>query len=141
MAFAIASFIFHNVFIHIALNIFMEKEIKDVSFNEVIQFIGVSDLPAVEQDTVQTLSQEYFEKIKRQLQNITNLSVHIKCYDLEGQRRKYSLHVKVSAPTNIFASDKSDSWELPAALHAAFTDIQNQITHKLHTDTSKPRGL
>ena len=111
---------------------------NDVKEEDIIQFIGVSDLSAAEQDTVQVLSREYHEKIKRQLQNITDISVHVKVYEKTGDRKKYSLHVKVSAPTALFAADKADSWELPAALHAAFQDIQNQITHRFHTDTTKP---
>lgn len=105
---------------------------------DVIQFIGVSDLKAEEQDVVQTLSREYHEKIKRQLNNITDISVHVKVYEKEGNRRKYSLHVKVACPSVMFAADNADSWELPAALHASFQDIQNQIKHRLHTDTTKP---
>ncbi|MBW3019510.1 hypothetical protein KY329_04990 [Candidatus Woesearchaeota archaeon] len=103
-----------------------------------IQFTGVSDLDAAEQDTVQVLSREYYDKIKRQLQNVVNISVHVKRYKLEGERNKYSVHVKVAAPMQIFAADHAHFWELPAAIHAAFQDIQNQITHRLHTDVTKP---
>jgi ribosome-associated translation inhibitor RaiA len=103
-----------------------------------IQFTGVSALDAMEQDTVQVLSREYYAKIKRQIQNVTNISVHVKCYELEGKRKKYSIHVKVAAPMQIFAADKAHSWELPVAIHEAFQDIQNQITHRLHNDTTRP---
>ena len=81
-----------------------------------IQFVGVSDLDAMEQDTVQVLSREYYDKIKRQLQNIVNISVHVKRYELEGKRNKYSIHVKVAAPTQIFAADKAHSWSATAGL-------------------------
>lgn len=111
---------------------------KRVVVPDIIQFIGVSDLSAAEQDTVQVLSGEYHDKIKRQLQNLTDMSVHVKTYERAGDRKKYSIHVKVSAPTALFAADNADSWALPDALHAAFQDIQNQIRHKLHTDNTKP---
>lgn len=112
--------------------------VKDVNEQDIIQFVGVSDLSAAEQDTVQVLSRDYHEKIKRQLNNLTDISVHVKVYEKEGNRKKYSVHLKVAAPTVLFAADKADSWELPAALHSAFQDIQSQIKHRLHTDTTKP---
>lgn len=108
---------------------------------EVIQFVGVSELSADEQSTISALSTEYFNKIKRELHNITNLTVHVKCYQKEGSRKKYSMHVKVSAPTQIFDSSKNDDWELPKALHMAFTSILHQIQHKLHTDRTRPDAV
>jgi len=111
---------------------------KDVNVNEVIQFIGVSDLKVEEQQAVQSLAEEYYDKIKRQLNNVTNLSVHVKCYEKDGARKKFSINVKASAPTMMFASDRADDWELPRALHEAFRSIQSQIKHKLHTDTTHP---
>lgn len=105
-----------------------------------IQFIGVSSLSADEQDTVNKLTTEYFEKIKRSLHNETNLVVHVKTHNAEGGRKKYSMHVRAMAPTKQqFDSSNQDDWALPAALHKAFESIQHQITHKLHTDVTRPR--
>lgn len=111
---------------------------KDVNVNEVIQFVGVSDLKVQEQETVQSLAEEYYDKIKRQLNNVTNLTVHVKCYEKDGARKKFSINVKVSAPTMVFTSDRADDWELPRAVHEAFQSVQAQINHKLHSDTTHP---
>ncbi|MBW2969741.1 hypothetical protein KY319_01330 [Candidatus Woesearchaeota archaeon] len=116
----------------------MPKEVPKFGAREVIKFVGVSQLPAEEQATVQTLTTEYYEKIKRKLHNIVNMTVHVKCYQKEGDRRKYSMHVKVAAPTQIFDSSNADDWELPRALHKSFTDILHQIQHKMHTDVTRP---
>ncbi len=116
----------------------MTKEVPKFGEHEVIQFIGVSDLPAEEQAVVNTLTTEGYEKIKRKLHNIVNMSVHVKCYQKEGNKKKYSLHVKVAAPTQVFDSSNADDWELPRAVHKAFNDIMNQIQHKMHTDVSRP---
>lgn len=116
----------------------MKKEVPKFGAKEVIQFVGVSELPAEEQATIQTLTTEYFEKIKRKLHNITNMTVHVKSYEKEGGRRKYSMHVKVTAPTQIFDSSNADDWELPRALHKSFADILHQIQHKMHTDVTRP---
>ncbi|HLF55200.1 MAG TPA: hypothetical protein VI612_05800 [Candidatus Nanoarchaeia archaeon] len=108
---------------------------------EVIQFIGVKDLSSEEQETVQRLTTENYEKIKRKLHNLTNMTVHVKCYQKEGDKKKYSMHVKVAAPTHVFDSSNADDWELPRALHKAFEDIMHQIQHRMHTDVTRPDRL
>src|SRR3972149_9039288 len=88
-----------------------------------IQYVGVSALSPEEQDTVNTLTTEYYEKIKRSLHNETNLVVHVKLHNAEGNRRKYSMHVRAQAPTKQqFESCNADDWDLPRTLHKAFTD-------------------
>ncbi len=119
----------------------MPKKVPKFGVQEVIKFVGVSSLPAAEQATVQTLSTENYEKIKRDLRNIANMTVHIKCYEKEGGRKKYSMHVRVSAPTFVFESCKADDWDLPRALHKAFNDIRSQIRHRMHSDSTRPDRL
>ena len=105
---------------------------------EVIQFIGLNDISVEDQDTVKVLSGEYFDKIKRLANDLTNVVVHVKFHQKEGGKKKYALNVKVIIPGNIFESNNQDSWELPAAVHMSFDSILNQINHKLRTDTSRP---
>jgi len=119
----------------------MTKEVPKFGEKEVIQFIGVSDLLAEEQAVIHQLTTEHYEKIKRKLHNVTNMSVHVKCYQKEGDRKKYSLHVRVNAPTKEFNSSNADDWELPRVLHKAFEDIEHQIQHRMHTDTTRPDRL
>ncbi len=108
---------------------------------EVIQFVGVSDLSSEEQATINTITTEQFEKIKRELHNITNMTVHVKCYQKGGDKKKYSMHVKVVAPTHVFDSSNADDWELPRAIRKAFDDVLHQIQHRLHTDVTRPDRL
>ncbi|MBI4146651.1 hypothetical protein HY489_04925 [Candidatus Woesearchaeota archaeon] len=113
---------------------------KEKTKEEIIQFVGVSSLAPSEQEVVQILTTEYFDKIKRAVHNMTNLTVHVKAHNAEGNRKKYSLHVRVQVPTkNTFESCNADDWELPRAVHKAFEDVQSQIRHKLHTDITRPR--
>ena len=53
---------------------------------EQIQFVGVSKLPPEEQQIVNDLATEYYEKIKRSVKNLTSLVVHIKEYSKTGNR-------------------------------------------------------
>jgi len=119
----------------------MTKDVPKFGTKEVIQFVGVSDLSAEEQEVIQRLTTENYEKIKRDVHNLTNMTVHVKCYAKEGNRKKYSLHVKVAVPTKEFNSSNADDWELARALHKAFNDIRNQIRHRLHSDVGRPERL
>ena len=107
---------------------------------EIIQFIGVSDLDPMEQDTVQTLTTENYPKIKRALKNITSLKVHVKTYKKEGEQKKFSLHVQAIYPGGTIESNKAHDFELPRAIHKAFNDIKEQINHKLKTDVTREKA-
>jgi imidazoleglycerol phosphate dehydratase HisB len=102
---------------------------------EPIQFIGLNELEKVDQDMVQTLATEYYDKIQRALKNLTSLVIHIKTLEKEGHRHRYEIHVKAVAPTRIFDSSKGKSntdWDLASALHHAFKSIEHEIEHAFH---------
>lgn len=101
---------------------------------EPIQIIGIKDLDDMEVDAVNRTANRYFAKIQREIKKIRSISIHIKSYDKEGRQRKYSVHVKLIAPTKIFVSTKSNDWNLEIALHKSFKDLERQIQHRLHTD-------
>ena len=107
---------------------------------EIIQFIGLKELEPMEQETVQRLTTENYQKIKRDLKNITSLKVHIKTYKKEGEQKKFSIHLMAAFPGKAIESNMSHDFELPRALHKAFNDIREQIHHKLHTDTNREKA-
>lgn len=104
---------------------------------EVIQFIGVADLKEEEQVIVNKLSTEYYGKIKTYLHNLTSVAVHIKTQNDEAgegkekKRKKFSIKVRVIAPTHIFESKHASDWDLARTLHKAFKNIEHEIEHKL----------
>jgi hypothetical protein len=104
---------------------------------EVIQFIGVKDLSEEEQAIVNTLSTEYYGKIKTYMHNLTSVAVHIKTQkdeagkDKEKKRKKFSIKVRVMAPTHVFESKHASDWDLARTLHKAFKNIEHEIEHKL----------
>ncbi len=107
---------------------------------EVIQYIGVSELKPEEQQTVNSLATEYYQKLKRTIKNFTSITVHIKTHSKGGGREKFSVHLKLVAPTRIFESTKAVDWDLARTLHKAFNDLENEIKDKLHTDNQKPKS-
>lgn len=114
----------------------MAKVVPKFGTHELIQFIGVSELAPEEQFLVSKLSTEHFEKLQRMLKRIEQMVVHIKQYEKEGQRKKFSLHVRVKAPTQaVIESCKSHDFDLARALHKAFDDVRAQIEHRFHIGT------
>ncbi len=106
---------------------------------DIIEFVGLSDLDETEKEILNTLSTEYYQKLKRTLKNVTSLVVHIKKYKKQGTKHKFSINVRAIAPTRAFESTKAADWDLARTLHKAFKDLENQIKHKLHTDDQKPK--
>lgn len=119
----------------------MAKTVPKFGAKEIINFIGMRDLEPEEQYLVNRLSTGNYQKIKRVLKNITNMTVHIKCYEKTGGKKKFSLHVRVSAPTTkVIESCRSHDFDLARALHKAFDDVRTQINHKYRSDTTRPKA-
>ena len=118
----------------------MAKIVPKFGAQEVIRFIGVKDLEPEEQYLVSKLSTENYQKIKRVLKNVTNMTVHVKCYEKTGGKKKFSLHVRVSAPTkNIIESCKAHDFDLARALHKAFADVRTQLKRKFYSEMTRPK--
>lgn len=96
---------------------------------EPIQFIGVNELDEPQKALVNKLSTEYYDKIQRSLKNLTSLVIHVKQYEKEGKKSKFSIHIRAIAPTRIFESTKASDWDLTRTLHKAFKDLERQIEH------------
>lgn len=107
--------------------------------HEIIQFIDVNQLPTADQAILNDLCTDYYEKIRRQIKNLTSLVVHLKEYSKDGKRHKYSLAIRAVSPSHTFVSNKSWDWELPRATHKAFENLMNQIQGTLHSDAQKPQ--
>jgi len=104
---------------------------------EIIQFIGVNKLGEEEKAIVEALATEYYGKIKTYLHNITSVAVHIKTQKDEAdkgkekKRKKFSIKVRVIAPTQVFESKHASDWDLARTMHKAFKNIEREIEHKL----------
>ena len=105
---------------------------------ENIQFIGYDDLDDQEKVVLNKLATEYHEKIQRFFLNEDlNLVVQIKKLKKDGDKHKYSLHIRVNAPASVAQSSKAADWDLARALHKAFKDLERSIEHKVHVEQDK----
>ena len=119
----------------------MKKEIPKYGIIEAIQYVGIHDLPIEEQDIINDIATKEFEKIKQELKNTISLVIHVKCYNKQGTRNKYSLHIRVLAPTQIIESCKSHDWDLVRAIRKSFEDIHHQIQHTFKINATRPSLL
>jgi ribosome-associated translation inhibitor RaiA len=114
----------------------MAKIVPKFGTHEQVQFVGVNELSPEEQALVSRLSTEHYEKLQRTLKTIENMTVHVKHYEKTGGKRKFSLHVRIKAPTKaVIESCTSDDFDLARALHKAFEDLKTQVEHRFHIGT------
>lgn len=127
---------------------------KPITESDMLQFVGLKSLEPMEQELVQRVSTENFEKIKRMLHNITKIKVHIKSYEKErplknqkvfgahrakhsGKRKKYSLHIQARAPGGPLDVDKAQGFDLARVIHKGFADLKGLIEHRMHLEGLK----
>jgi len=101
---------------------------------EPIQVIGIDLLDDMEKAIANKLVNEYYQKIFRELKNVTDVTVHIKAHSKGGKRKKFDIRIKAIAPTRIFEAQESD-WDLARTLHRVFRNMEREIQHKLRADS------
>lgn len=119
----------------------MPKEVPKYGVQEIIQYIGLKELPLEEQNLVREITEQEYHKIKRKIKNILTLTVHLKKYDKSGSKPKYAFHIKAIAPTTTIDSCKAHDWDLARSLRKSLHDLLCQIEHTFHDDTTRPTFL
>jgi len=108
-----------------------------VKKEDVIKFtiIGLNEthIDDYEKEYIHNLCKKNSEKVSRTMANVYDIIIHIKEYKKSNSSKgKYSVHVKIIAPTKIIATDHSSDWDLARAIHKAFSDIMHRIEHKIN---------
>lgn len=94
-----------------------------------IVYKGLKNLDSFEISKVQTLVERYFPKVQRHFSN-ASLIVDVKTADITGNRKRYTILLRVLAPNKTILSAKHTDWELQRAVHRAFDNIKNEAGHK-----------
>ena len=68
-------------------------------------------------------------KLQRKVKNEFKLIVHLKEYEKDGKRQKYSINLRIEFPGQILTSSQED-WDWRAALHKAFENAKNNAGKK-----------
>lgn len=94
-----------------------------------ITYKGLKRLDSFDISKIQTLVERYFPKIERYFSNAT-LTVDVKKASKTGKRSRYTIFLKVAAPTKVVLSAEHTDWELQRAIHRAFDNLKNAARHK-----------
>lgn len=113
------------------------NNLKLFDFMEIIQFKGLKELEDDEKDILNDISTEYYPKIKKKVHNMASVEVHLKAHSKQDSKKKYSVHIKVIAPTHIFES-QSDDWDLVRTLRKAYEAMLVEL-EKAFTYTKERR--
>ena len=98
---------------------------------EEIQVKGIENLDEKEKATLDKISSDCFKKIKRKFNDLS-LKIHIKQYNVEGKRKKYSINVDALSSGKALFKANSFGWNLSIVLHDVFNKISTQAEHKFH---------
>ena len=96
-----------------------------------VQTVGFDVLSLSDKKDFQRLLDEYALKIERQLKNIDSFIIHLKEHGKGGKRKKYSIHVRVTAPTHTIEADAAD-WDFLRTVHKVFNKLGEEIEHTFH---------
>lgn len=91
-----------------------------------IRFVGLNSLklePHQIYNIKKIASNESF-KLQRQIKSNFDLVIHIKGYEKEGGRDKYSVHMRVEGPGRILTSSQDD-WDIETAVRKTFNNAKN----------------
>lgn len=94
-----------------------------------ITYKGLKNLDSFDISKIQTLASRYFPKIERHFSN-ARLIVDVKRASKTGKRSRYTIILRVYAPTKVVLFGEHTDWELQRAVHRAFDNIKNEARHK-----------
>jgi hypothetical protein len=104
---------------------------------EKIKIKGDELLNKNEKELLNKLLNEYFSKVERKLKK-SSLDLHIKIYDKEGQRKKFSLNLRALSPAGTIEASDAD-WDFARTLHKVFNKLIIEIEHQFHISDQHKR--
>ncbi len=104
-----------------------------------MEFIGLKKFNVLEISTIKSLSDQYYRKLVRDFKE-GKLRVTAKKFVKAGERSKYSIHLRIDCPSLILNATDAD-WELPRALHKAFTNLQNEVKKRFKRIRAKQKSF
>ena len=103
---------------------------KDFTEESRVEFVGLHDLEAFDKSNAIDTANRSFEKIKKITKHETRLVIHIKIHEVEGKRKKWSIHSKLFVPGTFLESSHVE-WDLMAALQKSLSVLEKEVIKKL----------
>lgn len=104
-----------------------------------VRYVGLEDLglDSFEQRQVESAVQKHLDKIAYHVKNEYELTIHLKAYQQAGERKKYSVNLKIAYPGATVTASKG-SWELVTAIHESFRALDTQLRSKYAARDEQP---
>ncbi|MBR9706226.1 hypothetical protein GOV14_04275 [Candidatus Pacearchaeota archaeon] len=96
-----------------------------------IDIKGIGLLNGEEEEIVNRVTNEYYGKLERMDKSMQKLDIHVKTYDTDGKRKRYSVQAKIVSPARNFNADETD-WDLSKALHKVLKKLMNELEKRYH---------
>lgn len=100
---------------------------------------GSENLNSFEKGSVESLINEYSNKIQRFLKDIISFKVHLKCFQKEGNVKRYYVNVLIVIPKHNF-DVSCEGWILHDVVKDAMERVLNEIEGKCHASDSHGVG-
>ncbi|MDO8633996.1 MAG: hypothetical protein Q7K34_01755 [archaeon] len=95
-----------------------------------VEFIGFHDTDSFEKAKAETKAFNTFRKLARIIKHPdTRLSIHVKEHEIEGERRKYSIHSRLVCPGHSFDATH-DEWNILTAVEKSLAALEKEVIKK-----------
>lgn len=101
-----------------------------------IKIINAELLNDKEKEITDNLLEEYHQKIQRLVKNPLSLKVHLKEYDKDGKKKKYSLNAEAIFSGKMLNSSSWD-YDLARAIHKLMIKLGNEIEKKFRVSEQR----
>tara|TARA_Y100000310_G_C20401249_1_gene677485 strand:+ start:311 stop:655 length:345 start_codon:yes stop_codon:yes gene_type:complete len=101
------------------------------SGNFEINFRGLEDTKLKERQKrhLKEIASNEANKLQRWIDDQFAVTLHIKEYDQQSKKQRYSIGMRVEYPGKVLNSERSqrDTWDVKAALRKAFDSVKNNL--------------
>ncbi len=102
-----------------------------------IKFVGLNNvnLETHQKYNLRKIAGNEAFKLQRKINNEFSLIIHIKEYEKDGHKQKYSVHLKIDYPGQVISTNQED-WDVETALRKTFNNAKNNVKSKFRGDSS-----
>jgi hypothetical protein len=101
--------------------------------NRNIEISNIPELDAFEEEKVKTALKKSFDRLKAIVHNELTLHVHFKQHEVEGQKAKHSVHLKLSFPGKTIVASEF-GWLLPGVVQKSLEALERETFKALKKD-------
>lgn len=109
---------------------------KEFVQKDSVQFAGIKEEDEFEKTKAISTANNTLEKIKRLSRASTSIVIHVKKFEVEGYKKKYSVRARVNWPGNFFEA-KHEDWNFLTTTQAALMTLTSEVKKWHQKETKK----